>query len=40
MLDSANTTFKKGNVVVKAAEPNDICIEKKLSNVNCRGAQP
>lgn len=34
MLDSANTTFKKGNVVVKAAEPNDICIEKKI--IKCK----
>lgn len=38
MLHSANTIFKKRIVVKKAAKPNNIRIEKKLSNVNCRGA--
>lgn len=36
MLDSADTVFKKGSLVIKEAKPSDICNAINLSNINCR----
>lgn len=36
MLDSADTVFKKRNLVIKEAKPSDIRNEINLANVNCR----
>ena len=35
MLDSADTVFKKRNLVIKETKPSDIRNEINLSNVNC-----